>query len=247
MIVLLDTNHPLDTCARELDCAVGQLLTPLTRFTLREPGRPWAIDNGAFSRFNATGFLSLLEREKHHQENCLFVAVPDVVGSARRTLEAFERWKGRLSGWKLALVCQDGQEDLPIPWEDIAAVFIGGSTAWKCSPQSAACIKAAKALGKWAHVGRVNHASRFRHFEDLGADSIDGSGLAQYSHMREAIAKRHYQGELYDMQQLPEGNRGAAEDGPVLLGTLQAHGQRAAPDRQAAGRTTPAPSTGEAA
>ena len=46
-----------------------------------------------------------------------------LVPDARRTLEIFERWHGRLSGWRLALVCQDGQEDLPMPWDEIAAVF----------------------------------------------------------------------------------------------------------------------------
>ena len=196
MIVLLDTPQDLSTCAAELGCEVGQLLTPLTRYTLREPTRQWAIDNGAFSRFEEKSFLSLLTREEHHKANCLFVTAPDVVGSARRTLEVFERWKGRLASWPIALACQDGQEDLPIPWDEIAAVFIGGSTTWKLSPSAAQCIKAAKTLGKWAHVGRVNDPARFAYFEEIGADSIDGTGVSRYSHMREAISKRDYQSKL---------------------------------------------------
>jgi hypothetical protein len=194
MIVLLDTSHDLTTCAVELGCEVGQLLTPLTRFSLR--ATKWAIDNGAFSGFEEAVFLSLLARQTGYP-GCLFVTVPDVVGSARRTLEVFPHWKDRLSSWPLALACQDGQEDLPIPWDDIAAVFIGGSTEWKLSKHAVACIKAAKVLGKWAHVGRVNDPARFEFFENAGADSIDGSGIAQYSHMREAIAKRHNQQRLF--------------------------------------------------
>ena len=197
MIVLLDTGQDLSACAAELGCDVGQLLTPLTRYRLREPARQWAIDNGAFSRFEEKAFLSLLEREEHHKANCLFVTAPDVVGSARRTLEVFEHWKGRLAAWPIALACQDGQEDLPLPWDDVAAVFIGGSTNWKLSDSAAQCIKAAKALGKWAHVGRVNDPARFDYFEKLGADSIDGSGIARYTHMREAIAKRDNQEKLF--------------------------------------------------
>lgn len=198
MIALLDNGQDLDQCADELGCEVGQLLTPLTRFQLRDPNLPWAIDNGAFSRFDADAFLSLLAREAMHQEKCLFVAVPDVVGSARRTLEVFERWKGRIIGkWKLALVCQDGQQDLPIPWDKIDAVFIGGSTNWKCSDHAVRIIKAAKLLGKWVHVGRVNHAPRWKHFEEAGADSADGTGIARYTHMREAIGRRHKQHELW--------------------------------------------------
>ena len=93
---------------------------------------------------------------------------PDVVGSARRTLEVFEHWKPRLAGWHLALVCQNGQEHLPIPWDDISAVFIGGSTNWKLSDEAAQIVKAAKALGKWVHAGRVNHPERWQYLRIWG-------------------------------------------------------------------------------
>lgn len=192
-MALLDNGQDLDTCAAEMGCEVGQLLTPLTRYRLRDSARPWAIDNGGYSKFDGAAFMALLEREKHHKDHCLFVTVPDIVGSARRTLEVFHIWKAKLTGWPLALACQDGQEHLPIPWEDIAAVFIGGSTGFKCGDGAVHIIKAAKALDKWAHVGRVNHPARFDHFEKFGADSFDGTGVARYTHMREAIANRHDQ------------------------------------------------------
>jgi hypothetical protein len=198
MIALLDNGQDLNQCADEIGCEVGQLLTPLTRYNLRDPSKPWAIDNGGYSGLDIPAFVSLLEREGHHRENCLFVAAPDVVGSARRTLEVFERWAGRLDGWKLALVCQDGQEHLPIPWDDIDAVFIGGTTSWKCSAHAEHIIRAAKALEKWVHIGRVNGPERFTHFDKLGADSCDGTGIARYTHMRQAIAARHNQGNIFD-------------------------------------------------
>ena len=178
------------------------MLTPLTRFRLQSPGLPWAIDNGAYARFDGKAFLSLLEREAHHKVNCLFVTAPDVVGSARRTLEAFEHWKGRLAGWPLAVAIQDGQQDLEIPWDEIAAVFIGGTTQFKLSASAAHVIKAAKIMGKWAHVGRVNDPARFAYFEELGADSIDGTGISRYSHMRLAIQGRDNQMRLLDEEQL---------------------------------------------
>ncbi len=43
-------------------------------------------------------------------------------------------------------------------------------------------------MEKWVHIGRVNHGERWQHFKKLGADSADGTGIARYSHMREAIA-----------------------------------------------------------
>lgn len=189
MIVMLDTSQDLDTCAKELGAEVEELLTPLT---YRKPQRPeahFAIDNGSFAKFEPDTFRRLLERERPRRDLCRFVTPPDVVADARRTLEVFAGWEAEMAGWPLALVVQDGQEHLPIPWDKIVAIFIGGSTAWKLGPAAAACLKAAKALGKWVHAGRVNTPGRFEYFSNLGADSIDGTGLSRYSHMREAIHK----------------------------------------------------------
>jgi hypothetical protein len=200
MKVMLDTADDLDVAAAELGCEVEQLFTPLTRRKPKRPDQPFAIDNGAFSRFDEFGFVALLQRHEARQKLCRFVVVPDVPFSARRTLEVFERWEKRheLDGWRLALAMQDGQEDMPIPWELFACAFIGGSTKWKDGPAAAAIVKAAIALGKWVHVGRVNTPGRFERFEALGAHSIDGTGLAQYTHMRCAIADRHNRPLLID-------------------------------------------------
>lgn len=190
MIVMLDTSHDLDKAAAELRHPVEQLLTPLTRFKNRRPESHFAIDNGAFTKFHRQAFEALLEREYERKHLCRFVAVPDVVGSARRTLEVFDYWFPLLGNWKLALVAQDGQEDLTIPWEHIDAIFIGGTTKWKESDHAKTIIKAAKAMDKWAHVGRINTPDRFEAFKQWGADSCDGSGIAQYSHMRNAIGTK---------------------------------------------------------
>lgn len=186
-MIAMISNHDLDECERELGTRCEQIFTPESRHTAKRPECKFCIDNGAFGAFDEPSFLSLLERERPRRDLCRFVAVPDVVASARRTLEVFDEWKLRLAGWALAIVVQDGQEHLPIPWKEIAAIFVGGSTDWKMGPHAAACIKAAKAIGKWVHVGRVNTPGRYEYFEQLGADSIDGTGLSRYSWMREAI------------------------------------------------------------
>ena len=187
MIVMLDTPQDLKTCSAELGCAVEQLFTPLTRRNPQQPEQMFAMDNGAFARFEAKGFLTMLAKHEPRKDLCRFVAAPDVVGCARRTVECFRHWQPRLAKWPVAFVCQDGQENLDIPWDNLAAVFIGGSTDWKMSKHAAAIVKAAKVVGKWCHVGRINTPGRLEYFEDLGADSCDGTGLAQYSHMREKI------------------------------------------------------------
>jgi hypothetical protein len=189
MIVLLDTSEALDVCAYELGCEVHQLVTPAPGFTRQKEHDWYSIDNGAFGGFNRKRFLSILNREGDVKHLCKFLVVPDIVADARRTSEAFDYWKYKLSGWPLAYAAQDGVEDLPIPWKQIKAIFIGGTTAFKLGEKAKACIRAGQAMGKWVHVGRVNTPGRFEYFEKLGVDSIDGTGLARYTHMREDVWK----------------------------------------------------------
>jgi len=189
MIVMLDTPQPLDDCAAEIGARVEQFFSPQTYRRPQQPEQHFAIDNGAFGKFDAALFLRLVERERPRRDLCRFVAVPDVVGDARRTLEVFSVWrrKPELAGWPLALVVQNGQENLPIPWSHLDAIFLGGDDNFKLGSAAMGCLKAAKALGKWVHAGRVNTPGRYELFKDAGADSIDGTGLARYSHMRAAI------------------------------------------------------------
>lgn len=191
MIVMLDSSKKeFELAPSELNTPVEQLLTPLTRYKRHSPESMFAIDNGAFSKFNRKAFEALLEREDANRDLCRFVAVPDVVGSARRTLEVFDYWFPLINRWPLALVAQDGQEDLEIPWQLIEAIFIGGSTQWKESDSVKAIVKAAKAMSKWVHVGRINTPDRYEAFKEWGADSCDGTGLARYSHMRQKIGQQ---------------------------------------------------------
>lgn len=196
MIALLDNGQDLEQCAREIGGPVGQLLSPLTSYTLRAEN--FGIDNGGFNEVDVNGVVRIMKREEQNRERCYFVTAPDVAGSARRTAELFWHFKSLFEGWPVAFVCQDGQEDLPMPWEHISAIFIGGSTSWKCSQHPVHLIKTAKALGKWVHAGRVNTALRMKHFEKLGTNSYDGTGIGRFTHMRQAIADRHIQGDLLD-------------------------------------------------
>jgi len=169
------------------DLVGGQLLTPLTRY--RNAGGVFAIDNGAFSGFRSEEFAALLKREEPNRSKCLFVTVPDVVAAGRRTLEIWKYRHNIVRHWPLALVAQDGMEDLEIPWGDMSAVFIGGGDPWKDSKASLDIVKTAKTLGKHVHVGRVNTAKRFKLFAEAGADTCDGSGVAMYDHMLDDIAR----------------------------------------------------------
>ena len=162
----------------------GQLMTPLTKYA--DASMEFGIDNGAYSSFHHGRFRALLKRRGPVRERCKFVAVPDVVGNGRRTLEVFRHFEG-LDDWPLALVLQDGVEDLDIPWQEIAAIFVGGTTHFKMSQAASDLVKAAGLLEKHIHVGRVNTPDRWKHFADLGAHTCDGSGASRYDWMIKEI------------------------------------------------------------
>ena len=155
-----------------------QLRTPLTSYALA--GVPYGLDNGCFSGRLPERWSGLLIEAKRTPP--LWACAPDVVGSARRTLELFPRFARQMNGIPRALVLQDGIGDFDIPWGDLACVFIGGSDAFKTSAEARQAAITARMLDKWVHVGRVNTAERMAQWMDL-ADSIDGSGVSRYDHM----------------------------------------------------------------
>lgn len=168
----------------------GQLCTPLTNYKTWDG--EFAIDNGAYSGLKRDAFFRLLDRNKDNMQRCLFVAVPDIVGNARRTSELFGMITQHRSmiPWcdKWAFVVQDGHEDMHLNWYEIKFLFVGGTDAFKDSASAYDIVKTAKALDIHVHVGRVNTIKRYRKFASLGADTCDGSGVCRYDHMLVDIA-----------------------------------------------------------
>lgn len=159
----------------------GQLLTPLTRYSRGHD--VYAIDNGAFSSFREHNFRSLLKREYRVKDSALFVCMPDKVGDHKRTLELWEQYQGIADGYKLAFVAQDGYEGFQ---PGTAALFIGGTDAFKNSAECIVACTDARARGMHVHIGRVNGPERFMRFIDV-ADTCDGSGVSRYDYMIERI------------------------------------------------------------
>ena len=159
-----------------------QLRTPLTRNALA--GVPYGLDNGCFARFELAAWLKQVHEARTVRP--LFVTLPDIVGDSRRTLDLFEHFYDLTRGVPRALVLQDGIGQHQIPWAHLDAVFVGGSDAFKTAPEAINACRAAKMMGKWVHVGRVNTASRVRNWLGL-ADSIDGSGISRFDHMLEDV------------------------------------------------------------
>ncbi len=160
---------------------LGILCTPSGNH--REWWPAWATvgaDNDCFQGLNAPMYLRMLAKVSGFKNLPAWVSAPDVVGDSAETLRMFRIWAPVLSelGLPAALVSQDGLQD--VPWNGIACLFVGGSTAWKLSDESLRLTLEAHERGKWVHFGRVNSFRRIvflaRAMRDGRAhcDTIDG-------------------------------------------------------------------------
>jgi hypothetical protein len=178
--VLLLVSGATSTVHSILDARLGYFCVP-GAWGYPSERRPWAGDNGAFTGFDAEAFLAMLDKLRG-RPGCLFIAAPDVVADATKTLARFDRWALviRAFGFPVALVAQDGLTPQTIPWSKFDALFIGGTTAWKLGGSARTLAAYAKARGKWVHMGRVNSKRRLLYAERIGCDSVDGSGFSKW-------------------------------------------------------------------
>jgi hypothetical protein len=154
---------------------IGMLLSPSS--WKRPPWyMPFGVDNGAFTGFKPAAFVDLLCKIRLcHQP--LWVAVPDKVADPEETNRLWRQWCGRIN-YPLAFVAQDGHLPQDIP-RGAAAVFVGGSTDWKLTQ-----AHTFKGVAPWLHIGRVNTARRLEWAEEIGADSVDGTGFFRSGRQR---------------------------------------------------------------
>ena len=100
----------------------------------RPHGVVWCADNGCFGKgYEESHWWAWLEGNAADAQSCMFATAPDVVGDAAATLERATPWLPRIRalGYPAAFVAQDGQENLPLPWDMFDVLFIGGSTEFK--------------------------------------------------------------------------------------------------------------------
>lgn len=167
---------------------VGELIVPgagNAPDSLRLVPGMWGMDNGAYSGFDAAAFMAMLKRF-HGRKGCRFVAAPDVPFDAKATLDLWPFWAAviRGAGFVPALVAQDGLLAEDVRWQELGALFIGGSTEWKLGPPCRTLMAYAKTRGLWVHVGRVNTQSRIYEAIEAGADSADGTGFSMFAEIR---------------------------------------------------------------
>ena len=166
------------------DVEFMQLRTPLTQYQ-RDPLNVihYGLDNGAYTDFNAPTFTRMALKAKD-DPLCDWIVLPDLVGDAGGTQALFFHWMQELDlDHKRAYVAQDGCTIGLVPWSHIECLFIGGTDYFKESKRAMDLAVQARELGIWVHVGRVNTPRRIIYWE-IVADSIDGSGMSRYTHMR---------------------------------------------------------------
>lgn len=183
MLLLTTSAHP--TMLEHAHPNHGRLLTPRhysAAASTAAAGIPWAADNDCFQGLTMHEYDAMLSTIAG-VPGCLFVTVPDVVGDAPATVRQWIRWQSapRRRALPLAFVAQNGCEHgLVPPWFTFDALFLGGTDDYKFSQEARELVAAAKAAGKWIHVGRVNSERRIKWAAELGADSIDGTGWARW-------------------------------------------------------------------
>lgn len=176
------------------------------------PDTIWAADNDCFQGLHAVRWMRFLAKIVESGSRPRFVACPDVVADAYETWRLYSLWAPvlRSLGLPVALVLQDGLEKfknaarLPSTWDEIDAVFVGGSTKWKEGEHVVALIQEAKTRGKWVHVGRVNSLRRIQRFAELGADSFDGSGFSAWGDKRIKLAVKWIDQALRELATQPK-------------------------------------------
>jgi hypothetical protein len=159
---------------------LGQLICPRSRN--RVTAARWAADNASFSSFDPNAYLAMVFRIAKEPTRPLFLTVPDAVADAWQTMALWEMWSRILRPFRLPLayVVQDGVESIGIPWEDISAIFIGGSTEFKIGSVARRAVALARQRRIWVHMGRVNTVRRLIYAQQIGCDSVDGSGFAKF-------------------------------------------------------------------
>jgi hypothetical protein len=174
------TRRNLDVLRR-----AGWRLMVSAKGVQRHEGFQYALDNGAWHCFQHSlpfDEACFLEAYRKLGLGADFVVLPDIVAGGLRSLEYSLSWLPRLGDCPNYLAVQDGMvaDDVYPVLDEIAGIFVGGTTEWK--EQSLPMWgELARDCGVALHVGRVNSVRRVHLCEAAGADSFDGSSVSRFA------------------------------------------------------------------
>jgi hypothetical protein len=218
-LLVTGCTRTVERLAKDRPDRLGVLYTPAAGNSIEWAGKrglPWACDNSCFGGLDAPKWLRFLANLAAFETRPLWVACPDAVADAGKTQEMWCVWQPVLTSLALpiAFVLQDGIErmkwrpQLTLAWDQITAVFVGGSTEFKVGDDAARLSLEAHQRGKLVHFGRVNSWTRIvylaRRMRDgeLWCDSIDGSGWSRWGDINIPKAIRWIDQAMSDKQQV---------------------------------------------
>jgi hypothetical protein len=154
---------------------------------LRHEGFPYALDNGAWTAFQAgrpfdeqlfTTALRKLGRDAD------WTVIPDIVAGGAMSLEFSLRWMRLVLDEceRGLLAVQDGMspDDVGHLIGPRVGLFVGGSTKWK-EQTLATWSSLARDRQAWCHVGRVNTRRRILACSSAGVTSFDGTSASRFA------------------------------------------------------------------
>jgi len=158
---------------------LGVLIYPRDGSVAPKLGTVWAADTS--SSFDDAVFLQMLKRIEDRGD-CRFVTTPSVAGDHEATLRIWSTWNTKIRNYGLtpAFVAQDGCLPDSLPWRDLGAVFISGTTRYRSGEAAAAIICQGNRMNIWTHICGVNTVKLATHAAALCARSIDGRSTAQF-------------------------------------------------------------------
>ena len=163
----------------------GWRLLVSARGVLRTEGFPYALDNGAWTAFQAGGSFNVSAFEKAVGmlgAEADWVVVPDKVADGDVSLRMAEEWLPRLDHLRLLIAVQNGMSHRDVsPWlGPRCGIFLGGTTAWKIGTMRS-WGELARERGCHYHVARVNSQRRISHAQHAGAHSFDGTRASRWA------------------------------------------------------------------
>ena len=165
----------------------GWRLLVSAKGVLRHEGLPYALDNGAWSAFQARKDFDTEAFERAVKllgAGADWIVIPDIVAGGIDSLAFSLEWMPRLLplGVPLLLAVQDGMNPAEVRrhLDRKVGIFVGGSTDWKIATALQWGALAGE-TGCHLHIGRVNTAARIRLCAAAGADSFDGTSASRYA------------------------------------------------------------------
>ena len=158
---------------------IGHLYSPEGLPSKPRARYPYSIDNFAYScwknniPWDAGKYLDFCDEVATFEQPPMWAVVPDVVGDREGTLYSWSQWAKFLRNrykWQLAFAVQDGMTVDDVP-KDHDVVFVGGTMTWKLNTMHKWC----HTYGR-VHVARVNRPWLLYRCDELGVESVDGTG-----------------------------------------------------------------------